>query len=92
MTVSFGGKSWPISTADMNLGSSSDQNGICVGGIFDIVCLISSLCTCTCAHFCPRELPALEEVEVNPTGFLAIRSWFVYFPFYLGIYRLSKLT
>lgn len=35
ITLSFGGKSWPINTLDMNLGrsGSSDQ---CVGGIFDL--------------------------------------------------------
>jgi len=35
MTMSFGGKSWPISTADMNLGSSG-VSGQCVGGVFDL--------------------------------------------------------
>ncbi|KAI0368304.1 acid protease [Pilatotrama ljubarskyi] len=34
VTLAFGGKSWPISAADMNLGRIS-QN-MCVGGIFDL--------------------------------------------------------
>jgi len=33
--LSFGGKTWPISTADMNLGESGIGNQ-CVGGIFDL--------------------------------------------------------
>jgi len=35
ISIAFGGNSWPISTADMNLGSSS-VSGQCVGGIFDL--------------------------------------------------------
>ena len=34
VSLSFGGKSWPISTDDMNLGTVSD--GMCLGGIFDL--------------------------------------------------------
>ena len=37
ISLSFGGSSWPISPADMNLGPStgaSDQE--CLGGIFDL--------------------------------------------------------
>jgi cathepsin D len=32
--MSFGGPSWPINVADLNLGTVS--NGQCLGGIFDI--------------------------------------------------------
>lgn len=35
VSISFGGQSWPINTADMNLGSSG-TDGQCVGGIFDL--------------------------------------------------------
>lgn len=36
ISLSFGGgSSWPISTADMNLGTSG-TDGQCVGGIFDL--------------------------------------------------------
>lgn len=35
ISLSFGGNSWPISTADMNLGASG-TDGQCVGGIFDL--------------------------------------------------------
>jgi cathepsin D len=35
ISLSFGGNSWPISTSDMNLGSSG-TDGQCVGGIFDL--------------------------------------------------------
>lgn len=35
ISISFGGNSWPISTADMNLGTSGND-GQCVGGIFDL--------------------------------------------------------
>ncbi|KAI0759859.1 acid protease [Trametes elegans] len=34
VSFAFGGKSWPISTSDMNLGRISASN--CVGGIFDL--------------------------------------------------------
>lgn len=34
MSFAFGGKSWPISSADMNLGRISASQ--CVGGIFDL--------------------------------------------------------
>lgn len=34
VSFSFGGKSWPISTDDMNLGSLGQ--GLCLGGIFDL--------------------------------------------------------
>ncbi|KAI0084915.1 aspartic peptidase domain-containing protein [Irpex rosettiformis] len=34
VTLSFGGKAWPISTDDMNLGSIG--SGLCLGGIFDL--------------------------------------------------------
>ena len=34
VSLSFGGKSWPISTDDMNLGTVGD--GLCLGGIFDL--------------------------------------------------------
>ncbi|RDB16308.1 Lysosomal aspartic protease [Hypsizygus marmoreus] len=36
VTMSFGGKSWPINTADMNLGRVSRGSTQCVGGIFDL--------------------------------------------------------
>lgn len=35
ISLSFGGNSWPISTADMNLGTSG-AGGQCVGAIFDL--------------------------------------------------------
>ncbi|KAG6855363.1 hypothetical protein H0H87_004329, partial [Tephrocybe sp. NHM501043] len=34
--MSFGGKSWPIDVADMNLGRLSATSSQCVGGIFDL--------------------------------------------------------
>lgn len=34
VTLNFGGKSWPISTTDMNLGEV--EQGQCLGGIFDL--------------------------------------------------------
>ena len=34
MSISFGGKSWPISADDMNLGTVGQ--GFCLGGIFDL--------------------------------------------------------
>jgi cathepsin D len=34
IAISFGGPSWPISLADLNLGTIS--NGKCLGAIFDI--------------------------------------------------------
>ena len=40
ISLSFGGNSWPISSADMNLGPPSGgaptSGGQCLGGIFDI--------------------------------------------------------
>jgi len=36
VTLSFGGKSWPISIADMNLGPVETGSSQCVGGIFDL--------------------------------------------------------
>ncbi|KAK1232357.1 hypothetical protein PQX77_004521 [Marasmius sp. AFHP31] len=35
-TMSYGGKSWPISPQDMNLGRASLGSNQCVGGIFDL--------------------------------------------------------
>ncbi|KAJ7049944.1 acid protease [Mycena amicta] len=35
ISMSFGGKIWPINSADMNLGSGSSNN-MCIGGIFDL--------------------------------------------------------
>ena len=34
--MSFGGKSWPIDSADMNLGRVSRVSNDCLGGIFDL--------------------------------------------------------
>lgn len=34
--MSFGGKSWPINTADMNLGQIARGSTKCLGGIFDL--------------------------------------------------------
>ncbi|KAG6905912.1 hypothetical protein DXG01_016968 [Tephrocybe rancida] len=36
ITLSFGGKVWPINIADMNLGRISQGSTQCVGGIFDL--------------------------------------------------------
>ncbi|KAH9929570.1 acid protease [Epithele typhae] len=36
ISLAFGGKSWPISDADMNLGSISSGSNLCLGGIFDL--------------------------------------------------------
>ncbi|KAF8997399.1 aspartic peptidase domain-containing protein [Cyathus striatus] len=36
VTLSFGGKSWPINTADMNLGPVQTGSTQCLGGIFDL--------------------------------------------------------
>ena len=36
VTFSFGGKAWPISTDDMNLGSLDPTGELCLGGIFDL--------------------------------------------------------
>jgi cathepsin D len=36
ITMSFGGKAWPISTKDMNLGRVSSASPMCAGGIFDL--------------------------------------------------------
>ncbi|KAF5381156.1 hypothetical protein D9757_009439 [Collybiopsis confluens] len=35
-TISFGGKSWPISSQDMNLGQVQTGSTDCLGGIFDL--------------------------------------------------------
>jgi len=34
--MSFGGKSWPIDSRDMNLGRYSVDSPDCLGGIFDL--------------------------------------------------------
>jgi cathepsin D len=34
--MAFGGKSWPISPDDMNLGPADNQGQFCVGSIFDL--------------------------------------------------------
>lgn len=36
VTLSFGGKTWPINPQDMNLGRVSQGSNLCVGGIFDL--------------------------------------------------------
>ena len=36
ISFSFGGKSWPISAQDMNLGRISTGSDICAGAIFDL--------------------------------------------------------
>jgi len=36
ITLSFGGKSWPINSDDMNLGPISRGSSQCLGGIFDL--------------------------------------------------------
>ncbi|KIK09781.1 hypothetical protein K443DRAFT_671105 [Laccaria amethystina LaAM-08-1] len=36
VTLSFGGKAWPISTTDMNLGQISRGSSQCLGAIFDL--------------------------------------------------------
>ncbi|KAF9527359.1 aspartic peptidase domain-containing protein [Crepidotus variabilis] len=36
VTMAFGGKAWPINTADMNLGPETSGSSQCVGGIFDL--------------------------------------------------------
>lgn len=36
ISLSFGGKAWPINTADMNLGPVTRGSTQCVGGIFDL--------------------------------------------------------
>jgi cathepsin D len=36
ITLSFGGKAWPISADDMNLGRLSTGSSQCLGGIFDL--------------------------------------------------------
>ena len=36
VTLSFGGKSWPISTQDMNLGQVTQGSSKCLGAIFDL--------------------------------------------------------
>ena len=35
-TLAFGGRAWPISADDMNLGIISGADGLCVGALFDI--------------------------------------------------------
>lgn len=35
VSIAFGGKSWPISTRDMNIGTASGSS-LCAGGIFDL--------------------------------------------------------
>jgi cathepsin D len=34
--MAFGGKSWPIDPADVNLGPADTQGKFCLGGIFDL--------------------------------------------------------
>jgi cathepsin D len=34
--MSFGGKSWSISSKDMNIGAEKNDNTRCVGAIFDL--------------------------------------------------------
>jgi cathepsin D len=36
VTLSFGGKAWPISSEDMNLGAVTEGSSMCVGAIFDL--------------------------------------------------------
>ncbi|KAK0225389.1 aspartyl protease [Armillaria fumosa] len=36
VTMSFGGKSWPINSQDMNLGPVTAGSNMCLGGIFDL--------------------------------------------------------
>ncbi|KAF5328713.1 hypothetical protein D9619_011734 [Psilocybe cf. subviscida] len=36
VSMSFGGKSWPISSQDMNIGTEQNDNTRCVGAIFDL--------------------------------------------------------
>ncbi|KAJ6625352.1 aspartyl protease [Mycena sp. CBHHK59/15] len=36
ISMSFGGKVWPINPADMNLGPAQDGGTMCLGGIFDL--------------------------------------------------------
>jgi cathepsin D len=36
VSFSFGGKSWDISTDDMNLGAADNAGHFCLGGIFDL--------------------------------------------------------
>ncbi|PBK95314.1 acid protease [Armillaria gallica] len=36
VTMSFGGKSWPINAQDMNLGPATAGSNMCLGGIFDL--------------------------------------------------------
>ncbi|KAJ7252091.1 aspartic peptidase A1 [Mycena haematopus] len=36
VSMAFGGKLWPISPADMNLGSGTNNGNQCLGGIFDL--------------------------------------------------------
>ena len=36
ITLSFGGKAWPINSNDMNLGPIAQGSTQCLGGIFDL--------------------------------------------------------
>lgn len=36
VTMSFGGKAWPISTQDMNTGPATRGSSTCLGAIFDL--------------------------------------------------------
>ncbi|KAG7439608.1 acid protease [Guyanagaster necrorhizus] len=36
VTMSFGGKAWPINSQDMNLGPATTGSSMCLGGIFDL--------------------------------------------------------
>ncbi|KAF8840864.1 acid protease, partial [Paxillus ammoniavirescens] len=45
VSISFGGTSWPISAADMNLGnvtSTGSTTQMCIGGIFDVGSTVGS--------------------------------------------------
>jgi cathepsin D len=34
--MTFGGKTWPVSSGDMNLGPENSGSNSCLGGIFDL--------------------------------------------------------
>ena len=36
VSISFGGKSWPVNPADFNIGSTDNSGTTCVGGVFDL--------------------------------------------------------
>jgi cathepsin D len=36
VSMAFGGSLWPISPADMNLGSVTKSGSMCIGGLFDL--------------------------------------------------------